>query len=393
MIAGLTILLIALVAAVLHPYTTYPLSLALVRLWNGTVAIQPSAPPPSRFAIVCCAFDEFAVIEKKVANSLAISRMVGNCDVLFYSDASTDGTSEYLTSCPAPVVSVIGNSQVGKTAGMNRLLSMTDAEIVIFTDANVMIEPSSVLNLKRYFQDPNVGMVTGTLHFLNGDASTTAEVSSAYRGFEEMIKRLETDTGSVVYTDGTMFAMRRSLFTLVPANLTDDLFTAIMVLLQGKRNVAARDFVAYEQAATARKDELRRRIRIGCHVFNCHLLLWPRVRQLDGLTLYKYVSHKLVRWFAGYFIAAAALCLILAVALYADALIAAALAAVFLVLGAASLLFRIPIVSSVCEGVLVTFAVAYGVSLAIRGEQFRTWVVASSSRGWQDAPPPSKTLH
>lgn len=393
MMVGLLIVLALLIAAIVHPYITYPISLALVRIWNRPVEIEPTALAPTRFAIVCCAFNEISVIEKKVANSLAIRDLLGDCEVLFYSDASNDGTSEFLQSCPAPVVSVIGTSQVGKTAGMNRLLSMTEAQIVIFTDANVMIDPPSVLRLHRYFQDPNVGMVTGTLHFLNGDASTTAQVSTTYRGFEEAIKRLETDTGSVVYTDGTMFAMRRSLFTPVPANLTDDLFTAIMVLLQNKRNVAAPDFVAYEQAATERKDELRRRIRIGCHVFNCHLLLWPKLRSLDRLTVYKYVSHKLIRWFAGYFLVAAAPVLFLAIAIFSDAFVALALAVAFLVVGVAALSLRIPIVSSLYEGLLVTLAVAYGVTLAMRGEQFRTWAVASSSRHWQDAPPPSQSGH
>ena len=393
MVAGLIILTVLLAIAILHPYTTYPLSLAIIRHQRGTIRVEPTEPEPTRFAIVCCAFNEFAVIEKKVANSMAVSQAIGNCDVLFYSDASTDGTSEFLASCPSPIISRVGDHQVGKTAGMNCLLSMTDAEIIIFTDANVMIDPASVVHLKHYFRDPTIGMVTGTLHFLNGNVSTTAEVSSAYRGFEEIIKKLETDTGSVVYTDGTMFAMRRSRVTPVPSNLTDDLYTAIMVLVQGKRNVAAADFVAYEQAATAREDELRRRVRIGCHVFNCHRLLWPKIRRLDRLTQYKYVSHKLVRWFAGYFIAVAAPCALFTITTLSNSLVAATLIASFLVLGAAALLFRVPIVSSFFEGLLVTFAVAYGVNLAMRGEQFRTWVVASSSRQLQDAPPPSGTTH
>jgi hypothetical protein len=38
-------------------------------------------------------------------------------------------------------------------------------------------------------------------------------------------------------------------------------------------------------------------------------------------------------------------------------------------------------------------AVAYGVFLALRGEQFRTWVIAPSSRQWREAPPSSGSSH
>lgn len=386
------IMVIAFALAIIHPYVTYPLSLQLVRRWRGPAKLKPRRPAPTRFALVCCAHNEMSVIERKVENALAVRGVLGDCDILFYSDGSTDGTAEYLRNCAWPVRAVIGEQQAGKTAGMNTLLSMTSAEIVIFTDANVMADPESAAVLVRYFQDPDVGMVTGRLHFLNQNASTTAEVSATYRGFEERLKRLETETGSVVYTDGTMFAMRRSLFTPVPPNLTDDLFTAIMVLAQGSRNIAVPDFIAYEHAATLRRDELRRRVRIGCHVFNCHLLLWSKIRAFDRLTLYKYVSHKLIRWFAGYFLLGLAMSALGLVWAVFGALTFAVVLMCALALAAIAGRWRVPVLSASYEAVLVALAVAYGVHLAMRGEQFRTWVIAPSSREWRKAKPSSDRL-
>jgi len=368
-----------LILAILHPYTTYPLSLLVLRSIRRPLAIGATGTSPARFALVCCAFNEHGVIERKLRNSLELQRVLGDCELLFYSDASTDGTSDILAACPG-IKAVIGKERAGKTAGINRLLASTDADIVIFTDANVIIDANSAACLKSYFRDPEVGMVTGRLTFLNKQASITAKVSDSYRQFEEAVKKLETDTGSVIYTDGTMFAMRRSLFVPVPPDLTDDLFTAIMVLIQGKRNVAAPDFIAYEQAATEREDELRRRVRIGCHVFNCHLVLWPRIRQFSPLALYKYVSHKLIRWFSGYFLVLAIAVTLAIIGLQFGFQAAALVLLVAFAVALASLLTHLPLLSTVCEGVLVMIAVAYGVSLAIKGEQFRVWSVAASSR-------------
>ena len=68
------------------------------------------------------------------------------------------------------------------------------------------------------------------------------------------------------------------------------------------RLVRGNDFVAYERAATVRGDEFRRKVRIACRAFNCHRLLWPKIARLDGLSVYKYLSHKYLRWLAGYFL-------------------------------------------------------------------------------------------
>src|SRR3546814_4106513 len=51
-------------------------------------------------------------------------------------------------------------------------------------------------------------------------------------------------------------------------------------------------------------DEFRRKVRIACQAFNCHRLLRPRLRKLPPLDRFKYVSHKVLRWFGIYFLAA-----------------------------------------------------------------------------------------
>jgi len=381
------IVIVAVLAAlgILHPYTTYPLSLTIVRRLRGSVGFVQTLPPPARFALVCCAYNEVKVIRQKIANSLAIRERLGDCQILFYSDASSDGTSEALIEAGPAIVAVIGEQRAGKTAGMNRLLALTDADVVIFSDANVHIDVNKITNIIPYFCDPKVGMVGGRPFVVNGDATMTAEVGTAYRDFEEVIKELETDTGSMVHTDGTLFALRRNAYVPVPPNLTDDFFTALMVMIQGYRNVAA-DFDAYEPAATVRRDELRRRVRMACHGFNCHLALWPKLRNLDGLTIYKYASHKLIRWFCGYFMGTLAVGFLALIGLHLGLLWAAAAAALGIGITVLSSRVHIPVVSRVVEVVMISFAVAYGVALSISGETFQTWTIASSARDPQGRP-------
>jgi cellulose synthase/poly-beta-1,6-N-acetylglucosamine synthase-like glycosyltransferase len=124
-----------------------------------------------------------------------------------------------------------------------------------------------------------------------------------YWRLEEWIKRLETDTGSVMGADGSLFAIRRALHHPPPDHIIDDMYVSFMVLCGGHRIVQATDVRAFEESVSSMHEEFRRKVRIACQAFNVHRLLWPRLLQLAPLSLYKYVSHKLLRWFTIYLLA------------------------------------------------------------------------------------------
>src|SRR5205085_8236806 len=96
----------------------------------------------------------------------------------------------------------------------------------------------------------------------------------------------------------------------VPADIIDDFFTSLSIWCAGWREVMCPDLIAYERSATRSREEFRRKVRIACRAFNCHRLLWPQVARLPAWDLYKYLSHKLLRWVSGGFLALALLSLI-----------------------------------------------------------------------------------
>ena len=367
------------VLLVLHPYVTYPLSLLVVRRFRPK-PLNPTLSEPTRFAVVCCVYNEREVIDQKIENMRAVRDALGDCQLLIHSDASSDGTNEVLKSVAGEFTLSLAEGRSGKSAGMNRLLSMTNAEIVIYTDANVMIDPAAVRNLPRYFQDREVGCVTGHLVYENADESHTAKVGTLYWKHEEWVKQLESDTGSVMGADGSLFANRRELHRPTPADIIDDFFTSMSILCSGYRLVRGADFLAYERTATVRGDEFRRKVRIACRAFNCHRLLWPKIAKLDGLSVYKYLSHKYMRWLAGYFLAIGAAASAAIVLLVFGAL---PFAAYLLLLAGAAFAadrFDLPVMTSLWEIMVAMWATAIGVYKSLRGERFQTWTVASSTR-------------
>ena len=183
------------------------------------------------FAVCLCVYNEAAVIADKVEDLLRLRQAAGgNLEILIYIDAATDGTASILAPYGDRIRLVVGKDRRGKTYGMNLLVAQTPASIVMFTDANVCIEPTAVAVLRRYFADPSIGCVCSHLTYVNAAQSATASVGSLFWSFNEWSKGLETATGSVIGADGALFAIRRRLHRPVPKGLFDDIFVSLGVL-------------------------------------------------------------------------------------------------------------------------------------------------------------------
>ena len=279
----------------LWPFGPYQFSLAVARrLHRFPPPLEPagefSVQGGDRFAICLCAYNEASVIGDKVEDLLRLREAAGqDLDILIYVDAATDATASILASYGDRIRLVVGSDRRGKTHGMNLLVAQTQASIVMFTDANVRIDPSAVAVLRRYFADPSIGCVCSHLSYVNGNRSATASVGNAFWSFNEWSKGLETATGAVIGADGSLFAIRRQLHRPVPKGLFDDLFVSLGVLFAGYRVVRAPELRAYETHATTAADEFRRKVRIACECMHVHFELWPqlrRTRQLESLQIY-----------------------------------------------------------------------------------------------------------
>jgi cellulose synthase/poly-beta-1,6-N-acetylglucosamine synthase-like glycosyltransferase len=292
----------------IHPFVTYPLSLRILRaLYSEPLAVELTSRSSPSFAVCLCAYNEAPVIGRTLNNLLALRESLGgDLQILLYVDGATDGTIEIAQRYADRVDVVVSTENRGKSYGLNRLADRIGADIVVLIDANVEIAGDAFDNLRRHFADPTVGCVCGHLTFINSDESVTAATGSFYWRLEESIKQLESDTGSAMGADGSLYAVRRECLQPIPAGLADDMYVSLVALCKGFRVVRAADVRAFERAAAEPEEEFRRKVRIGCQGFSAHLALWRQIRALDGLTLYKYVSHKLLRWFTAVTLGASA---------------------------------------------------------------------------------------
>lgn len=365
-----------------HSFVTYPLSLKFLR-WLNPRQLNLNHESTGHFAICVCAYNEEAVIEKKLENLSALKARHPDLQILIYIDAATDRTAEIVNRYKDRFFVHIAEQRYGKTYGMNLLVGQVSAPYIIFSDANVLMDMDAIDNLKKYFSDPAVGCVCGHLIYTNDADGVTAQSGSLYWKMEEKLKQLESDTGSVMGADGSIFAIRKSLHQPPPANIIDDMFVSLGVLCQGYRIIRASDVRAYEKTVFVSSEEFRRKVRIACQAFNVHRLMWPRLKKLSPLDLYKYVSHKLLRWFTIYFLAWSAFFFVIALVAKGYGWVT------IILLSAATAVFawgkksKIKPVMQFID-ILSAFAgVGMGVWKSLRGEKFQTWAPAQSIRQTQ----------
>ena len=364
-----------------HPFVTYPCSLLIlraVRRRRAATAGRVDAPPS--FAICMCAYNEEAIIGLKIRNLLKLRERHPGLELLVYVDAATDDTAAILEPFRDRIQLHVSPKRRGKTYGMNLLASLATADVLIFTDANVMLDLDCVGDLERHFSDPEVGCVCGNLSYTNGTASVTAQTGTLYWRFEQAVKRLETDTGSTLTADGSIFALRKSLHVPPPDDIIDDMYVSLVVLIRGYRVIQASDVRAYEASATSSREEFGRKVRIACQAFNVHRLLRPWLPRLDELTRYKYVSHKLLRWLSIYFLGLG-LCALIAAAIAAGHAIPAMIVIALLVVGAAvGYWTSLPPFAQIVDLLMALAGAGLGVWRSIRGERFQTWTPVDSVR-------------
>lgn len=371
----------------LYPFGPYQASLLLARRLRPAPPVpRPDlAAPAESFAICLCAYNEERSIEAKMADLMRLREAAGALEILVYVDAASDRTAELLEPWRDRITLVVSPERHGKTHGMNLLVGMTRASIVMFTDANVEIAPDAVAVLRRWFADPAIGCVCSHLTYVNHDAGATAAVGSAYWRLNEWTRGLETETGSAIGGDGSLFAIRRRLHEPVPKGLFDDLYLPLTVLLKGSRVVRSPELKAFERHTTSGADEFRRKIRIACECMAVHATLWPRLKTLDPWHLYKYVMYRLMRWIGGWFMAAGAVLVAAAAGLLLGWLTALVMGA----LGAAgfwlALRLRVGPAEQLWNMLLAFAGNAIGAWRALRGARAVTWNVAASARPDQAA--------
>lgn len=291
----LILLFILSILGILYAYIGYPLALLLAGRGR-----QRPAPPDVRGAplpsveMLIAAYNEEQVIGRKVENALAAD-YPGPLRVTVVSDGSTDGTDRIVRSFADDRVALLRiEGRSGKTVARNAAVERSDAEIVVMTDANAMFRPDAVSRLVRWFRDPATGAVCGQLRLVGPRGG-----ENPYWRYEKWIKRLEDRFHSIVGANGSIYAIRRSLYRTLPQGIDDDFAEPVLAHLAGHS-------VRYDLESISEETDIpaadlhcefaakRRVVQRGLQTMRFILRHLEPLR--DPLTAFQLFSHKIMKW-------------------------------------------------------------------------------------------------
>ncbi|PWK20100.1 cellulose synthase/poly-beta-1,6-N-acetylglucosamine synthase-like glycosyltransferase [Arcicella aurantiaca] len=261
---------------------------------------DPSFLPKVTLAIP--AYNEMSCIEAKLQNTFSLDYPADKLEVLFVTEGSNDGTSEFILSnlSKYPSMKMIGGTtRRGKIEAMNMAVKTIDSPIVIFTDANTNLNNQVIRNIVRHFQDPVVGAVAGEKRIeTQGSEAAAGAGEGLYWKYESFLKKLDTQLYSVVGAAGELFAVRTHLFGEVEKDtLLDDFMVSLRIAADGYRVIYEPDAYASERPSFSIQDEMKRKIRIASGGFQSIArlgFLWNIFKY--GLLSFQYVSHRAMRW-------------------------------------------------------------------------------------------------
>lgn len=299
----MTILAFSSFAILVYIYAGYPIILCILSLLFPARKIVKKPIRPSVSLIISC-YNEEGVLSAKLANCFALDYPANKLDIYVVSDASTDRTDEIARQYSDKGVKLIRvEGRVGKTACLNVAVPQTVGEIVVFSDANAMYEAKAISRLVENFVDDRVGYVVGEAKYANVSSTAAAKSEDSYWQYEIMVKKMESRLHSMVGGDGAIYAIRRELYEELHDSDINDFVNPLQIISKGYRGIYEPQAVCWENTSGSFAKEFGRKVRIVNRSFNGLL----RVRSVlnpfkTGIFSFEIISHKLLRWFAPYFL-------------------------------------------------------------------------------------------
>lgn len=265
-------------------------------------ATKRSSEDKPTVTVLVVAHNEEQVILDKLKNVCALDYPKEKIEIIVASDHSTDRTNqiveEFIQKNPRADIRLYRTQQRGgKTNAQNEAVRIAKNEIIVFTDANAMIDPLAIEKLVEGLAQPDVCYVTGRLIYKNMKEQLTSQSESTYWDMDVRIRSIESRLQTITAGNGALYACWRADYIEVPVIESHDSALPRYFALRNKRALAIDDALVYEKAGETKEDEFKRKVRMNRLILSA---IMPDLRILNILK-YKwytffYFGHRTCRY-------------------------------------------------------------------------------------------------
>ncbi|MEI7596945.1 MAG: glycosyltransferase [Bacteroidota bacterium] len=304
--------------AILHSYLLYPIFIKIASFFyiNKLKTNEVSNAEP-KVSILLSLYNEETVIEEKILSILNSNYPLEKIEILIGSDCSTDNTNEIVNAFSSKHSNIQFypyKERQGKPSVINQLYNHSTGSILILTDANVIFDPNTIVEIVKPFNNEEIGLVDTRMINKGLLANGISHQESKYISLEINIKNHESNIwGTMMGPFGGCYAIRKSLYTQVPPNfLVDDFYINMHVLEKGYKAVNCLNAVVFEDVSNNLSEEFRRKTRIATGNFQNLIRFKHLLNGLFGIKTnpnlksfglaFSFFSHKVLRWIIPFFI-------------------------------------------------------------------------------------------
>ena len=225
---------------------------------------------PRKITVVVPTYNEAGNLRTKVANLLAQTYPRELMELIVVDGASTDGTVEIASVLTKELAGVVPirvlqiEERKGKSYQMNLALAAARGEIIIATDADVVLDNGAISTLMSHFDDERVGAVSGKQSLVSAASSAKYSLETGYRGIYEVLRLGESNLHSTPIFHGGLCAYRATAVMPIREDLNaDDTQFALQAVRAGFRSLYEPDSVFYTVAPSGTKSNWSQRVRRG----------------------------------------------------------------------------------------------------------------------------------
>jgi cellulose synthase/poly-beta-1,6-N-acetylglucosamine synthase-like glycosyltransferase len=278
-------------------YIGYPLLLFIIGILKKKET-RPSSDYEPSVSMIIPAHNEENIIEKKIQNTLSLRYPKDKLEVIVVSDASTDRTNDIVSQFQDDRIKfLIQPQREGKAAALNRGLREAKNDIIVFSDASIILEDDALQQIVKSFQDEMIGCVSGEDYISGGGGE------GAYGKYELFLRNLESRVESIVGASGCFYAVRRELCEPFPEGMAPDFFSVLKTVEAGLRAVTEPKARGVMESVRQSSQEFGRKIRTLLRGMTTLMAFRQLMNPLRyGIFAVELLSHKILRWCAGVFL-------------------------------------------------------------------------------------------
>ncbi len=288
-------------AVLFYCYIGYGILVALLK--SGKSFFRSAPPPvvsfePVPVTVVVSSYNEGEVLKNKILNTLALDYPPEHLKIIFVTDGSTDDSNRIISGYPA-ITLLHQPERKGKYAAIKRAMQLVDTPVVVFSDANTLLNRECLKKIIPHFTDERVGGVAGEKKIVSSRfVSAVGEAEGIYWQYESFMKKLDAGFYTVVGAAGELFSIRTALFKSLAHDLIlDDFIISMQICLQGYKIEYEPGAFATEPPSASLADEEKRKVRISAGAYQSIGYLKECLNFFKHPALsFQYISRRLLRW-------------------------------------------------------------------------------------------------